>query len=409
MINETYLKNFLKYISFDTQSDESSDTCPSTAKQRLLGEALVEELHNLGIDNAFIDQDGYVYGVLEANVKTNGAVGLIAHMDTSDEASGKDVKPQIIHNYDGRIIEVNKELGIILDPKVFPVMKTNIGHTIITTDGTTLLGADDKSGVAIIMTTIEEIIKENLPHPTIMITFTPDEEIGRGADRFNVKYYHEHNCYLAYTIDGGSYNVIEYENFNAASCKVTITGKSIHPGSAKDKMINSQILAMEFFNKLPELMRPEHTEGYEGFNHLTEINGTTSKTVMHFIIRNHDMVKFNEQKDLFNQIALELNNKYGEKLFNVEIKDSYYNMKEKVALHPEVLSRAVEAFKDNGIEPTFEAIRGGTDGARLSFEGITTPNLGTGGQNYHGPFEYVDVNEASIMVKVLKTLVQKYQ
>ncbi len=408
MINNNYKKHFLHYISFDTQSNEESNTCPSTEKQKHLAKELVKELIAMGIKNAFMDEDGYVYGYLEANNDSKECVGLIAHMDTSDEASGKDVKPQIINNYDGSIINVNKDLGIILDPKVFPVMLEQIGHELITTDGTTLLGADDKSGVAIIMTAVEEIINNNLPHANIIITFTPDEEIGRGADRFNLDYYKERNCYRAYTIDGGSANIIEFENFNAASCIVTITGKSIHPGSAKDKLINSQILAMEFFNKLPSDMRPEKTSDYEGFNHLTQIKGTTSETIMHFIIRNHDKKIFNEQKTLFITIKDEMNQKLGEDLVNVVIKDSYYNMKEIVEKHPEVLKFAEDSLKEVGLVPKYEPIRGGTDGARLSFEGIVTPNLGTGGQNYHGPFEYVDVDEASLMVEVVKRLVNKF-
>ena len=408
MVNKNFLKKFLHYISFDTQSNEESLTCPSTSKQLLLGQELVKELKEMGLDNAFIDEHGYVYAYLEANNKSDEVIGLIAHMDTSDEASGKDVKPQIIDSYDGKPIIVNQELGIILDPKEFNLLNEQIGHTLITTDGTTLLGADDKSGVAIIMTCVEEIIKNNLKHCGLIITFTPDEEIGRGADLFNVSYYEKHHCHKAYTIDGDIPSHIECENFNAASCKVVIKGKSIHPGSAYQKMINSQIVAMEFFNTLPPLLRPECTKGYEGFNHLTSINGTVSETIMNFIIRNHDMAKFNEQKKMFYDLQKKINDKYHKELVKVEIKDSYYNMKEKIDLDKSILKKAELALLSQGLDVKYVPIRGGTDGARLSFMGILCPNLGTGGQNFHGPFEYLDVDLASIMVEVLKELVKNY-
>lgn len=408
MVNENYKKKFLKYISFDTKSDEDSLSCPSTSKQLLLGKQLVEELHAMGLDNAYIDENGYVYAFVKSNCNSNETIGLIAHMDTSPDASGKDVKPQIIPNYDGSILKVNEKLGIILDPEVFPALKGQIGHELITTDGTTLLGADDKSGVAIIMTTVEELLNSNEEYPNIIITFTPDEEIGRGADLVNLDFYKEHNCYRAYTIDGGSADIIEFENFNAASATVIINGKSIHPGSAKNKLINSQLLAMEFHSLLPVAMRPELTSGYEGFNHLTEIHGQCEKTEMRYIIRNHDMKIFEEQKKMFCDIMDYMNKKYGLGTVELILKDSYYNMKEIVEQHPEVIELAKEAYIESGITPKFEPIRGGTDGARLSFMGIVTPNLGTGGQNYHGPFEYVDVDEASLMVKLIKKVLSKY-
>lgn len=408
MINNALKNRFLKYISFDTQSDESSKTIPSTSKQKELGKFLKNELNNLGLTNAFIDEFGYVYAYLESNCHSDKTIGLISHMDTSDEASGANVKPVIIENYQGQIINVNKELGVILNPSEFPYLLKQLGHELITTDGTTLLGADDKAGIAIIMTAIDELIKGKIDYPNIIITFTPDEEIGRGTDKFNYDFYKEHNCSIAYTIDGGEPNYINYENFNAASAIITINGKSIHPGSAKGKMINSQLIAMEFNSLLPSNMLPSLTDGYEGFNHLTSIEGTVSKTTMSYIIRNHDMNKFNQQKELFLFATDFLNKKYGANTVNTQINDSYYNMKDLVLTNKDILTKVEDALKENGLEPVYDPIRGGTDGARLTYSGILTPNLGTGGQNYHGPFEYLDVVEASTMVNVVKSLAHNF-
>ncbi len=408
MINNALKNRFLKYISFDTQSDESSKTIPSTSKQKELGKFLKNELNNLGLTNAFIDEFGYVYAYLESNCHSDKTIGLISHMDTSDEASGANVKPVIIENYQGQIINVNKELGVILNPSEFPYLLKQLGHELITTDGTTLLGADDKAGIAIIMTAIDELIKGKIDYPNIIITFTPDEEIGRGTDKFNYDFYKEHNCSIAYTIDGGEPNYINYENFNAASAIITINGKSIHPGSAKGKMINSQLIAMEFNSLLPSNMLPSLTDGYEGFNHLTSIEGTVSKTTMSYIIRNHDMNKFNQQKELFLFATDFLNKKYGANTVNTQINDSYYNMKDLVLTNKDILTKVEDALKENGLEPVYDPIRGGTDGARLTYSGILTPNLGTGGQNYHGPFEYLDVDEASTMVNVVKSLAHNF-
>ena len=408
MINNALKNRFLKYISFDTQSDESSKTIPSTSKQKELGKFLKNELNNLGLTNAFIDEFGYVYAYLESNCHSDKTIGLISHMDTSDEASGANVKPVIIENYQGKIINVNKELGVILNPSEFPYLLKQLGHELITADGTTLLGADDKAGIAIIMTAIDELIKGKIDYPNIIITFTPDEEIGRGTDKFNYDFYKEHNCSIAYTIDGGEPNYINYENFNAASAIITINGKSIHPGSAKGKMINSQLIAMEFNSLLPSNMLPSLTDGYEGFNHLTSIEGTVSKTTMSYIIRNHDMNKFNQQKELFLFATDFLNKKYGANTVNTQINDSYYNMKDLVLTNKDILTKVEDALKENGLEPVYDPIRGGTDGARLTYSGILTPNLGTGGQNYHGPFEYLDVDEASTMVNVVKSLAHNF-
>ena len=397
-------ERFLKYVSFDTQSDSNSGTHPSSFKQFELGKLLVEELHELGIKNAFIDEYCYVYAYIPTNCGSDQTIGLIAHMDTAGEASGKDVKPRTIDFYNGKPIIVNEELNIILDPKEFPRLNSQLGHELIVTDGTTLLGADDKAGIAIIMDSLVEI--NNVPHPNLIITFTPDEEIGEGTEKFNFDYYKEHNCALAYTLDGDQPNIINFENFNAASAVVKVHGKSIHPGSAKNKMVNSIHLAMEFHNMLPKLATPENTEKYEGFNHLNYINGGVEESTLFYIIRNHDLNLFAKQKQEFEIIANYLNNKYGEGSFELTITDSYFNMKEKVEAHPEALEYINEALIMSGLNPETEPIRGGTDGARLSFAGITTPNLGTGGANFHGPYEYVDVDEMKTMVRVIHNLLQ---
>lgn len=408
MVNKKLKERFLKYISFDTQSNEQSNTIPSTEKQKDLGKYLNEELKSIGINESFMDEYGYVYGFLPSNCNSNNTIGLIAHLDTSDEASGKNVNPQIIANYNGGVILLNEKLNLSLDPKDFQYLNSQIGHELITTDGTTLLGADDKAGIAIIMTVIEELINSNINHPNIIITFTPDEEIGRGTDAFNYSYYKEKGCSIAYTLDGGEPNVINYENFNAASCKVKFNGKSIHPGSAKNKMINAILIAIEFNDLLPKHMLPSLTENYEGFNHLVDISGSVSESELVYIIRNHDLEMFKKQKELFKKAEEYLNCKYGYNVCEVSIKDSYFNMKELVMTKPETLKFVEQALIENNYVPKYEPIRGGTDGARLTFEGIITPNLGTGGQNYHGPFEYLDVDEASSMVEVVKSLVNKY-
>ena len=409
MVNNKLKQRFLKYVSFDTQSNDQSNTIPSTIKQKDLGKYLCEELKQIGVCESHMDEYGYVYGYIPSNCNSNNTIGLIAHLDTSDEASGKDVKPQIIENYDGGIITLNKDLNLYLDPNEFNYLQNQIGHELITTDGTTLLGADDKAGIAIIMTVVDELLHGDLKYPNIIVTFTPDEEIGRGTDAFNYDYYLNKGCKIAYTLDGGEPNVINFENFNAASCVVKFTGKSIHPGSAKNKMINASLVAIEFNDLLPKGMIPSLTENYEGFNHLVDMSGSVSNAQLVYIIRNHDMKIFNNQKENFVKACEYINYKYGCNLCEVIIKDSYYNMKEIVKKYPEVLKLAEKALIENNYVPKYEPIRGGTDGARLTFEGIVTPNLGTGGQNYHGPFEYLDVDEASSMVNVVKCLVKYYK
>ncbi len=400
------IERFLKYVSFDTQSDPYSNTSPSTKNQFNLGNYLVDELKSLGIDNAFIDEYGYVYAYIKSNCNSSKTIGLIAHMDTSFDASGKNIKPVIIDSYDGSIIKYKNNPNIELSPKEFPSLNKKIGHKLIVTDGTTLLGADDKAGIAIIMSTVEKLLNSNNDYPNIIITFTPDEEIGEGTKNFNYDYYKNKNCSFAYTIDGGDIEEISFENFNAASCIVKIKGKSIHPGSAKGKMINSQLIAMEFNAMLPQDQLPSLTEGYEGFYHLTAMSGSVEDSRLEYIIRNHNKELFEKQKEIVKNIEAYLNTKYGNDTVNVTVTDSYLNMREIILQHPEILEYAIKGLKRNKLNPTFLPIRGGTDGARLSFEGIYTPNLGTGGENFHGPYEYLDVTDMEKMINVLISILK---
>lgn len=390
---------FLTYISYDTQSDPDSNSYPSTKKQFALAEVLVNELKELGLQQVMCDEFCYVYGILPGNNNVSTKIGLIAHMDTATEVTGKNVNPQIIDKYDGSDIKIDE--SHLLSPKEYPSLNKAIGHTLITTDGKTLLGADDKAGIAIIMETLEKLVKENLPHPTIYVCFTPDEEIGRGTDKFNYDFF---QADFAYTIDGGDTSLINFENFNAASAVVEVTGLSIHPGSAKDKMINSQHIAMEFHSLLDTQMRPEHTSGYQGFNHLNNMEGSVEKTTLNYIIRNHNMNEFKKQMEDFRNIENFLNHKYPTKPIKLTITESYLNMRELVLSKPIVLEYPIKALKRCKIEPSFDPIRGGTDGARLSFGGLITPNLGTGSYNHHGVMEYADIDEMNKMVEVVITM-----
>ncbi len=400
------IERFLKYVSFDTQSNPYSNTSPSSKTQFELGNYLVNELKKIGINNAYMDEYGYVYAYIPSNCNCNKTIGLIAHMDTSFDASGKNIKPVVIDSYDGSVIKYNNNPNIELSPKEFPSLNKKLGHKLIITDGTTLLGADDKAGITIIMSTIDEILNSNNDYPNIIVTFTPDEEIGEGTKNFNYDYYKERNCSFAYTLDGGDIEEISFENFNAASCVVKITGKSIHPGSAKGKMINSQLIAMEFNAMLPQDQLPSLTEGYEGFYHLTAMNGSVEESCLEYIIRNHNKDLYEKQKQLVIDIEKYLNTKYGPETVAVTVKDSYLNMREIILQHPEILEYAIKGLKRNKLNPTFLPIRGGTDGARLSFEGIYTPNLGTGGENFHGPYEYLDVTDMEKMIKVLISILK---
>ena len=389
-------ERFLRYVSFDTRSDELSETCPSSAKQKLLGAALVEEMLSMGIEDARMDEYGYVYGTVPGDPKLP-TIGLIAHMDTSPDASGADIKAKIVE-YQGGDVCLNEQKGIFLREADYPSLKRNYGKHLIVTDGTTLLGADDKAGIAEILTAAEFLLKTKMSHATLKIGFTPDEEIGRGADKFNVKGF---GADYAYTADGGTLGEIEYENFNAAGAKVEFFGLNIHPGSAKDKMINSQHIAMEFQSLLPAAQKPEHTEGYEGFIHLTDMEGEVERSTLRYIIRDHDMEKFQVKKEKMQAAADFINAKYGAGTCVLTLRDSYFNMKKCIEPVMYVVDRAKAAMSLAGMEPVEVPIRGGTDGARLSYEGLPCPNLCTGGENYHGRFEYIPVEDMEKCVQML--------
>ena len=393
---QTVTQRFLRYVSFDTKSNEFSETCPSTPNQKVLGAAIVAEMKEMGITDARMDENGYVYGTVPGDPALP-TIGLIAHMDTSPDASGADIKAKIVE-YSGGDICLSEEKGIWLKEADYPSLTKNKGKHLIVTDGTTLLGADDKAGVAEIMAAAEYLIQSGVKHATLKIGFTPDEEIGRGADRFDVKGF---GADYAYTADGGTIGEIEYENFNAAGAKVEFTGLNIHPGSAKDKMVNSQLIAMEFQGMLPAAQRPESTEGYEGFIHLTDMDGEVEHSTLRYIIRDHDMEKFQAKKAVMAAAADFLNRKYGEGTVKLTIRDSYFNMREKIEPCMYVVDRAMAAMKAVGMEPKAVPIRGGTDGARLSFEGLPCPNLCTGGENYHGRFEYIPVEDMELCTKML--------
>ena len=393
---KTVTERFLKYVSFDTMSDEFSETCPSTDKQKLLGAALVEEMKEIGITDAFMDADGYVYGTVPGDPGLP-TIGLIAHMDTAPDASGADIKARIVE-YTGEDICLNEEKGIFLREADYPSLKKHVGKHLIVTDGTTLLGADDKAGIAEIMAAAEFLLTTRMNHATIRIGFTPDEEIGRGADKFDVAGF---GADYAYTADGGALSEIEYENFNAASAKAVFHGLNIHPGSAKDKMINSQYIAMEFQSLLPSAQKPEYTDGYEGFIHLTDMTGEVEESTLRWIIRDHDMIKFAEKKAVMEAAAAFINAKYGEGTVELTIHDSYFNMKKCIEPCMYVVERAKKAMEAVGMKAEEVPIRGGTDGARLSYEGLPCPNLCTGGENYHGRFEYIPVEDMELCVKML--------
>jgi len=395
----TVQERFLKYVSFDTQSDEFSQTCPSTQKQKALGAYLVEELQSLGLTDARMDEHGYVYATVPGNPKLP-TIGLIAHMDTSPDCSGANVRARIVE-YTGEDICLNPEGDIWLRKEDYPALTAHVGKHLIVTDGTTLLGADDKAGIAEIMTAVELLLKMRMDHATIKIGFTPDEEIGRGADLFDVAGF---GADYAYTVDGGPIGEIEYENFNAAGGKVSFFGRNIHPGSAKNKMVNSQYIAMEFQSLLPAAQKPEYTEGYEGFIHLTDMEGEVEKTTLRYIIRDHDMEKFLQKKAMMETAAAFINGKYGEGTCVLELRDSYFNMRKCIEPVMYVVERAKKAMAAVGMTAVEVPIRGGTDGARLSYEGLPCPNLCTGGDNYHGRFEYIPVEDMEACVQMLVAL-----
>ena len=393
---------FLKYVSFDTQSDESSQTFPSTEKQLVLLNYLKEELQTIGLEDVSMDEHGYVMATLPAtkgkeNVPT---IGFISHVDTSPDMSGANIKPHIIEKYDGRDIMLGNNVWLKVEE--FPELSFFKGHSLIHTDGTTLLGADDKAGVAEIMTAAEYLLTHpEIEHGKIRIGFTPDEEIGRGVDYFSVEAF---GAQFAYTVDGGMEGELEYENFNAAGAKIHIQGRNVHPGYAKDKMINALQVACEINSMLPAVQRPEHTEGYEGFYHLIGINGAVEEADMSYIVRDHDRAKFEQKKAYLEGVVALLTKKYGEGVIELKLTDQYYNMREMVEPHPEVIERALAAMREAGVEPLVRPIRGGTDGSRLSYMGLPCPNLFTGGMNFHGKFEYCSLTTMGRAMQVILNL-----
>lgn len=401
-------ERFLNYVAIDTQSVDDADCFPSSEKQKNLGQLLVDEMKSIGIADAEMDSFGYVYGTIPSNTNKTSipAIGFIAHMDTSPDMPGNDIKARIINNYDGKDIVLNEQSNIIMKTEMFDHMIKYVGQDLIVTDGTTLLGADNKAGIAEIMSMAEFLINSpSIKHGTIKIGFTPDEEVGCGSDHFDVEKF---GADFAYTVDGGELGEIEYENFNAASAKVTISGTNIHPGSAKNKMKNSVLIAIEFQNMLPVFENPAYTENYEGFNHLNSISGGVEKTNLSYIVRDHDKGKFQAKKDRFIKIADYLNDKYGKNTVIVEIKDSYYNMKEMILPHMHIIETAQKSMNNLDITPNIVPIRGGTDGARLSYMGLPCPNLCTGGHNFHGRFEYIPIQSMEKTVDILVEIVKLY-
>ena len=399
-------ERLLKYVKFNTQSSDTSGAHPSTASQFELAKALRDELISLGCVDVYLDEKCYLYARVPATEGYEGKtkIGFISHMDTAPDFSGEGVNPVIHENYDGGAIALG-DTGRVLDPKVFPHLTSLVGRTLITTDGKTLLGADDKAGVSEIMTLVEELMKSNTPHGEVLIGFTPDEEIGEGADFFDVERF---GAEFAYTVDGGEEGSLEYENFNAASASFKVNGFNVHPGSAKDVMINASLVAMEINGALPTFETPAHTDGYEGFYHLISMDGNVETASLNYIIRDHDGKKLEEKKDAFRLIEKRINDKYGYGTAELEIKDSYRNMKEMVIPHMHLIENAKAAAITSGVTPMVMPIRGGTDGARLSFMGLPCPNLGTGGYAFHGPFEHITVEGMDTVVNILLEIVKAY-
>ena len=394
-------ERFLKLVSYPTTSDEGSETCPSTPGQLVLARAIVEDMRAMGIADAHVDDHGYVYGTVPATGE-GPTIGLIAHMDTAPDAKGDDIRARMTEPYEGGDIVLNEALGIRLSPRDYPVLLHHTGKRLIVTDGTTLLGADDKAGVAEILTCAERLLRSGKPHGAVRIGFTPDEEIGRGADRFDVAGF---GADYAYTVDGGALGEIEYENFNAAAAEVVCHGRSIHPGSARGKMINAAHLAMEFHRLLPELEVPAATDGYEGFYHLTDISGHVEEARLRYIIRDHDAETFARRCRFFQKAADFLNEKYGSGTVEATVTESYRNMKEKILPHMHIVTAAKAAMEACGVTPREVPIRGGTDGARLSYEGLPCPNLCTGGENFHGRFEFIPAEDMEKVVDILERIV----
>lgn len=401
-MKEEMIERFITYAKMDTQSDESNDATPSTPGQLELANHLVHELQEIGMVDVAVDDFGYVMATLPAN--TDGdipTIGFLAHLDTATDFTGKNVQPQVIENFDGGDIVLNEDQNIVLSASDFPELPQYKGHTLITTDGTTLLGADNKAGIAEIMTAMNYLIRHpEIKHGKIRVAFTPDEEIGRGPHKFDVERF---DATYAYTVDGGPLGELQYESFNAAAAKILFKGNSVHPGTAKNKMINAGKMAAAFINELPDQEAPEYTEGYEGFYHLSSVNGDVENAEVIYIIRDFDKDTFEKRKNVFHQITDKLQAKYGAESVTLEMRDQYYNMLEKIEPVKEIVDIAYDAMKNLNIEPIVQPIRGGTDGSQLSYMGLPTPNIFTGGENFHGKFEYVSVNN---MIKATQTIIE---
>lgn len=402
------MERFITYAQIDTQSDADSETCPSTGKQLDLARLLVDELKRIGMQDVTLDANGYVMATLPANTdKDVPTIGFISHMDTATDFTGTNVRPQVRDNYDGGPIVLNEALGITLSPADFPELAGYKGHTLITTDGTTLLGADDKAGIAEIVTAMAFLIRHpEIKHGKVRVAFTPDEEIGRGAHRFDVAAF---GAKYAYTMDGGPLGELEYESFNAAQAKLTVKGTNVHPGTAKGKMVHAAKIAMELHGRLPAAEAPEFTEGYEGFFHLISFQGTAEEAKLVYIIRDHDRDLFNSRKELVSAIADEFKRRYGDERIVLELKDQYYNMRERIEPVKHIVDIAAQAMRNLGIEPVIKPIRGGTDGSQLSFMGLPTPNIFAGGENFHGKFEYVSADTMLQAVRVIVEIARLFE
>lgn len=398
-------ERFLKYVAFATTSDENTGLTPSTPGQMDFARYLVDELKSIGLHDAAVDENGYVFATLPATATASKpTIGFIAHMDTSPDMSGKHVQPRIVSNYDGGDIVLNADDGCVLSPKQFPELLQYVGQDLIVTNGRTLLGADDKAGIAEIMCAVEYLVSHpEIEHGTVRVAFTPDEEIGQGAHHFDVAKF---AADWAYTIDGGEIGELEYENFNAASAKVTIKGRNVHPGYAKRKMLNSMRVAQQFVSMLPRLETPEHTDGYDGFYHLIAMNGNVEQTVLTYIIRDHDRTRFESRKDEMKHLVRKINAEYGEGTAEVELKDQYYNMREKIEPVMHIVDLAVEAMKQADVKPNVRPIRGGTDGAQLSFMGLPCPNIFAGGHNFHGRYEFVPIRSMQKASEVILNIIK---
>lgn len=408
ILKDEIMDRFIAYAKVDTQSSDESESCPSTPGQLMLAQMLVEELKAIGMEEVTMDENGYVMATLPANTdKTVPTIGFLAHLDTATEMTGAGVNPQVVSDYDGGDIMLNEELNVVLSPKDFPDLGRYRGHTLITTDGKTLLGADNKAGIAEIMTAMAYLLAHpEIKHGRVRVAFTPDEEIGRGPHRFDVAAF---DAKYAYTMDGGPLGELQYESFNAASAKITVQGKNVHPGTAKGKMINSAKIAMELHAKLPPGEAPEYTEGYQGFYHLLSFQGDVEQTKLHYIIRDFDREQFEARKNKMAAIVEDMQAVYGKERITLELKDQYYNMGDKIEPVKHIVDIAREAMESLGIKPLIIPVRGGTDGSQLSYMGLPTPNIFTGGENYHGKFEYVSVDNMIKAVEVIVEIVKRFE